>query len=93
MLPTVAKPFVPNDMLNDQSKNEDNLYVSNHEAEIEIEKEKETDLITEFVTSTSISGIPNLFKADGWFFRIFWLVLILAAISGCIYCEFFLPKN
>jgi hypothetical protein len=90
MIPTIAKPLDENNLAKEISIYENDQKID----EIDCEKrkkddqqEKKTDIFNEFFTTTSINGIPNLYKAESWPLRLFWLILILAAVGGCIYCK------
>ena len=90
MIPSIAKPLDENNLAKQISIYENDQKI----AEVDCEKKKEdeqqeekTDPFNEFFTTTSINGIPHLYKADSRLLRLFWLILILAAIGGCLYCK------
>ena len=41
------------------------------------------------ICSNSTShGIPNIIRASNFATRVFWLILVVGAIFGCVYCIF-----
>jgi hypothetical protein len=47
----------------------------------------------EWCLDTSTHGFSNVIKADNWILKIIWIILILAATAGCLYCKFFFNLN
>lgn len=41
----------------------------------------------EWCLDTSTHGLPNVIKADNWILKIIWIILILTAVAGCLYCK------
>lgn len=52
-----------------------------------LENEKSSYCL-DFCLTTSTNGLPNLAKANNWFLRIFWFILIIGALGATFYCKY-----
>lgn len=52
-----------------------------------LENEKSSYCL-DFCLTISTNGLPNLAKANNWFLRIFWFILIIGAIGATFYCKY-----
>jgi hypothetical protein len=43
----------------------------------------------EICSNSTSHGIPNIVRATNFVTRLFWLIVVCAAIFGCIYCNIF----
>ena len=52
----------------------------------EDEKPDEINYLEEFCMNTYMNGVKNVYKADNWILRMLWILIILAAFAGFIFC-------
>lgn len=45
------------------------------------------DSLIEVCSNTTAHAIPNIFRTENWIVRIYWLLLLIAATGGSLYCN------
>lgn len=82
MIPAMPAPFDEKTLRKFPTNESINLDTESSESNSEIEE----SYLKDFCLTTSTNGLPNLAKAENWYLRAFWIVLILGSIAGALYC-------